>query len=122
MNFATNPTITIEGLETQLAVFVNMNALYFTDGIPTLVKDMQSLFGIEPGETLDLLVRKKSYIETELRRIQEHLKLEGQTIDEYIAETIDAIDKASAELFENSYEPVPPIGPDPIEIMSFPTN
>lgn len=128
MNSATKPTIEIKGLETQLVVLVHRpsyratNGLYFTGGksIPTLIEDMQTLLDIEPEETLNLLVRKKSYIETELRRIQEHLNLEGQTIDEYIAGTIDAIDKASAKL--HSYEPVPPIGPDPIEIMSFPTN
>ena len=123
MNFT---TIEIKGLKDRLAVFVHsprtIHALYFTDSIPTLVKDMQALFGIDPKETLGLLFWKKPYIETELRRLEKHLKLGDLTIDEYIANTIDAIDRAAAKAIEDSYEEVPPIGPDPEVIMSFPSS
>ncbi len=114
--------------ENQIIVFVSYNgyAIYFhisnAASIAAMVDTMRLLFDSDSSEILGLLLSEKDYIDTELRRLEEHLKLGDLTIDEYIANTIDAIDRAAAKAIEDSYEEVPPIGPDPEVIMSFPAS
>ena len=114
--------------ENQIIVFVSYNgyAIYFhisnAASIAAMVDTMRLLFNSDSSEILGLLLSEKDYIDTELRRLEEHLKLGDLTIDEYIANTIDAIDRAAAKAIEDSYEEVPPIGPDPEVIMSFPAS
>jgi hypothetical protein len=120
--------VALERRETQIIVFVSYNgdAIHFyisnAASIAAMVDTMQLLFNSDSSEILGMLLSEKDFIDTELRRLEKHLKLGNLTINEYIANTIDAIDRAAAKAIEDSYEEVPPIGPDPEVIMSFPAS
>ena len=120
--------VDLERQGNQIIVFVSYNGdairFYISDAasIAVMIDTMRLLFDSDSSEILGLLLSEKDYIDTELRRLEKHLKLGDLTIDEYIANTIDAIDRAAAKAIEDSYEEVPPIGPDPEVIMSFPAS